>query len=280
MGWRRATLSVLLAVSALAPNVLGEDPPRRLPFLGEEARKRGYDLPLPFGIGLVYYKLDRAIEVTEVRVGRNGATPEPVSDFLHFASTSDVDNVNVKADVWLLPFLNVYAVAGTVRNESMTSIQVTLPPLVAGDAPRTLHLAVPTELKGSVGGLGITAAGGYKSLFVAADVNAVRADIGFDDDFEAVVASLRGGWAGKAGGRPIRLWVNATYWDTFAVAKGTVADPDGGTLTFEVEQGPEYPWTYGVGLSYAPRPWLELAIDGGSDFHDGWYVALIPVFRF
>ena len=25
---------------------------------------------------------------------------------------------------------------------------------------------------------------------------------------------------------------------------------------------------------------LELAIDGGSDFHGGWYIAVVPVFRF
>jgi hypothetical protein len=93
----------------------------RLPFLGEAARERGYELPLTYGAGGVYYYLSRAIEVSDVRVGRNGATPESVSDFAQLASSSEVDNVNVKLDVWILPFLNVYAIAGYASSETAAS---------------------------------------------------------------------------------------------------------------------------------------------------------------
>ena len=48
---------------------------RTLPFLGDLARERGYDLPLPLGAGGVYYFLSRDVDVTDVRVGRNGAPP-------------------------------------------------------------------------------------------------------------------------------------------------------------------------------------------------------------
>jgi hypothetical protein len=278
-----ATL-ILLAGSASGQSTdLKEDPPppkHRLPFLGEEARKRGFELPPTYGIGLVYYKLQRDIHVKDVRVGRNGATPISVSNFVDFGSNSDVDNVNVKADVWVLPFLNFYAIAGKIHNESATNIAVTLPPLQAGGEGRQFQSVVPTELDGTVGGLGMTLAGGVGHFFGAADVNVAKADLGFDDRFRAVVSSARAGWHGTAGSRPIRAWVNATYWDTFATAKGTVIDPDGGTLAFEVDQGPAYPWTYGVGLSYSPKPAWELSLDTGSDFHGGWYVAFVPVFRF
>jgi len=257
-----------------------EAKPSALPFLGDEARKRGIELPEPFGIGLVYYHLDRAIEISDVRVGRNGAKPASVSDFAQLGSQARVDNINVKFDVWLLPFLNLYAIAGYVDNESTTNIDVTLPPLAPGGNPRTFQFAVPTHIEGSVGGLGLTLAGGYGPFLFACDVNAARADLGFDDRFQAVITSLRGGWHGKAGSRPIRSWLSATYWNTFAEAKGTVADPDGGTLAFEVDQGPAHPWTYGVGVSYAATRWFELAVDSGTDFHGGWYVAVVPVFRF
>jgi hypothetical protein len=254
--------------------------PRRLPFLGEEARKLGYELPLPFGAGGVYYHLSRQIDVTEVRLGRNGAPLEAVSDFVDLGSEAKVDNVNVKFDVWLLPFLNVYAIAGYIDNQADTRLDVTLPPLVAGGEERRRSVTVPTALEGSVGGLGVTLAGGYKSLFFAGDVNAARADLGFDDDFDAVVSSLRVGWNGKLGSYPFRLWANTTYWDTAAVASGSIADPDGGTLTFEVDQGPTYPWTYGIGAQIDIRPAFNVAADFGSDFNGGWYVAIVPVFRF
>jgi hypothetical protein len=275
----------LLAAAALAlvfaPAAKAVDKAPLLPFLGDEARKRGIELPAPFGLGLVYYHLDRAIEITDVRVGANGQSPQSVSDFAQLGSSSRVDNVNLKADVWILPFLNLYAIVGGIWNESQTKIDVTLPPLLPGGTPRRRTMTVPTEMTGTVGGLGMTVAGGYGPLFFAADVNAARADLGFDDEFKAVVTSVRGGWNGKAGSRPLRAWVNATYWDTFAEATGGVADPDGGgTLKFEVDQGPAHPWTFGLGSAYSPTKWLDLAVDTGTDFNGGWYVAVVPVFRF
>src|SRR5512145_2876709 len=108
---------------------------RRLPFLAEEAHKRGVELPRPFGIGMVYYHLDRAIDVRDVRVGRNGAPPASVSQFAKLSADSKVDNANLKFDVWLLPFLNVYAIAGYIWNESNTTIDVTLPPLLPSGSP-------------------------------------------------------------------------------------------------------------------------------------------------
>jgi hypothetical protein len=251
-----------------------------LPLLGEEAAKRGIELPLPFGAGLVYYHLDRAIEITDVRVGRNGAPPTSVGEFAQLSADSRVDNLNFKLDAWILPFVNVYLIAGYVWNTSDTRIVVTLPPIVPGGSERQHTLTVPTEIEGSVGGVGITLAGGYGPYFMTVDANFAQADLGFDDKFKAVVTSIRGGWNGKAGARPLRAWVSVTDWNTFATATGTVADPDGGSLSFAVDQGPAYRHTYGVGAQYAARQWLEFAADAGIDGHGGWYLALVPVFRF
>ena len=263
-----------------APAVPPAEESRMLPFLGEEARKRGYEIPEPFGIGLVYYKLKRDIEITDVRVGRDNAPPTSVSQYADLGSTSDVDNVNVKVDVFLFPFLDVYAIAGKIKNESFTTIDVTLPPLVPGAPGRRLTTTVPTGIEGTVKGVGTTLAGGVGDFFGALDVNWAKADLGFDERFKATVASLRAGWNGTLGSRPLRVWANATHWDTAATAKGTVVDPDGGTLTFAVDQGPKKPWTYGVGMMFAPRKWFEIAFDAGVDGHGGWYVAIVPVIRF
>lgn len=232
------------------------------------------------GAGFVYYHLSRDIEITDVRVGRNGAPPASVSDFAQLSANSKVDNINVKVDAWILPFVNVYAIVGYLWNESDTRIDVTLPPLLPGGTPRRKTLDVPTAIEGSVGGVGITLAGGYGPFFMTYDANFAEADLGFDDRFKAVVTSLRGGWNGQVCKRPLRTWLSVTDWNTFAQAKGTVDDPDGGTLQFEVDQGPAYRYTYGLGSQYVMRPWLELAVDAGSDFHGGWYLALIPVFRY
>ena len=251
-----------------------------LPLLGEEARKRGIELPLPFGAGLVLYYLDRDILIRDVRIGRNGDPPASVSDYATLSAESRVVNVNAKLDAWILPFVNVYVIAGYLHNESDTRIDVELPPLLPGGPTRRRTMTVPTEMDGSVGGVGMTLAGGYGPYFMIVDLNAARADLGFDDRFDAFISSARAGWNGRAGAYPFRAWANLTDWDTEATATGSVADPDGGNLAFEVDQGPAYRKTYGVGAQCAFRPSFELAADVGFDLHGGWYLALVPVVRF
>ncbi len=113
-----------------------------------------------------------------MRVGRDGATPRSVSEFASLGSTSSVDNLNVKFDVWLLPFVNVYAIAEYIWNESDTRIEVALRPLLSSGPNRTYSMAVPTEMTGAVGGVGMTLAGGYGPFFMVYDVNAAQADLG------------------------------------------------------------------------------------------------------
>lgn len=254
--------------------------PLRLPFLADEAEKRRADLPLPFGVGLVYYFLRRDIEIRDLRIGRNGAPPTSVSQFAQLASVANVNSLNLRMDAWILPFLNLHAIVGGIWNRATTNVDVTLPPINAGGAPRQFSFAVPTEIGGSVGGLGLTLVAGFGSFFAAADLNAARADMGFSDRYKALLPSLRVGWNGQVGSHPARAWLNGTYWDTSTIARGTVDDPDGGTLSFEVDQRPLHPFTYGAGLSYGFSRRVEFVADFATDFHGGWYVAATPVFRF
>src|SRR5262245_40211500 len=106
-----------------------EDSERRsfFPLLADEALKRGYELPLPYGGALVLTGLSgREIEVTDVRLGLEGNPGTSISDFVHLGSTSDVFNANLKFDVFVLPFLNVYVLAGYVYNESESTANITL----------------------------------------------------------------------------------------------------------------------------------------------------------
>ena len=250
-----------------------------LPLKAELATSRGIELPLPFGAGIVYYHLARDIEVKDVRIGRNGSPPTSVSDFATLSATSNVENFNFKLDAWLLPFLNVYLIAGLVHNDSKTTVDVALPPLLPGGPTRQHRMSVPTSIDGGIEGAGMTLAGGYPPYFLVVDVNAAQADLGFDDKLQATVVSTRAGWTGNRRW-PTQAWLGATYWDTFATPTGTVADPDGGTLKFEVDQGPKYAWTYSIGSHVEFHRHFELAVDLGTDTHGGWTLALIPVYRF
>ncbi|HTO70871.1 MAG TPA: hypothetical protein VMR31_13505 [Myxococcota bacterium] len=251
-----------------------------LPLLKDKAIAAGADLPLPFGVALVGTGLKgREIDVTDVRVGLEGA-PRSVSRFIDLGSKSDVVNANLKLDVWLLPFLNLYALLGYVRNQSTTHALVTVPRPGPLPGTRTVSTSIQTNLDGAIGGLGATLAGGYKELFVVADCNYDQIDMGFDDSFHALIASVRGGWNGYIREVPVQFWVGAGYWDTAATAKGHADLAGGQTLVFEADQRPVKYWMYDLGGQFNFSKRWQLFIDVGTDFNGGYVFAAGPTFRF
>jgi hypothetical protein len=246
-----------------------------LPLMAEEATKRGIQLPLPFGVSTVFLGLqDRSIEVTDVRVGINGAAPQSVSRFVDLGSTSNVFNANLKTDAWLLPFLNVYMLLGYVYNESTTRANITLP----GNINFTKE--IKTKLDGFVGGGGLTLAAGYQEFFLLSDVNYTQTDMGFDDRFKALIATIRAGWNGRVASRPLQLWVGEGYWNTRNTAKGHTDDPGVGHIEFEADQGPVYPWIMDIGGNLEIAREFQMFLDVGFDFHGGYLVAVGPTYRF
>jgi hypothetical protein len=214
--------------------------PHALPFMAEEALKRGYELPLPLGVTGVFYYVQRDIDITDIRVGLNGAPVRSVSEFLNAGSRAHVNVGVARFDAWVLPFLNVYGLLGVVSNNTTTRGTLTVP----GPGPRpdrTVDLQVKTELTGFLGGLGMTAAAGYKDFFALADLNYSATDIGFDDKFKALIATGRVGWNGKIMEQPVRLWTGIMYWGTKSTARSTVDSPTLGKVAFEADQGPAHP---------------------------------------
>jgi hypothetical protein len=252
-----------------------------LPLMKEEAVARGYQLPLPFGSGATFtVLLNRDIEVTDLRIGVNGGPKQSVSRFVDLGSKSDVFNANVKLDAWILPFLNVYVLLGYVYNESDTRVAVSVPK--PGPIPGTydFDLKVDTKLDGFVGGGGITLAGGYHDFFMVIDSNITQTDIGFDDRFRAIVASLRAGYQGRIGDLSAQFWLGGSYWDTANTAKGHADVPGVGRVDFEADQGPSYPWVVDIGTNVRIARSFEAFADVGFDLHGGMVFTVGPVFRF
>ncbi len=244
-----------------------------LPFMADEARKRGYELPLPFGVSAIYNHIERDINVNDLRIGLNGAPAQSVSRFVNLGSTSKVDAAVGRADAWLLPFLDVYGLLGYLRNESVTQGDVTLP-------GRSFSFSGVTSLEGVVAGGGITLATGFKDFFLMADANISQTDIGFDDAFSALIVSVRTGWNGKFGSFATRLWVGGMYWDTDNTARSTVNGPGVGTISFEADQGPAHPWNASVGASFGLSKQWEGMLEYGFNFDDVHIFAAGLTFRF
>lgn len=126
-----------------------------LPIWGQGARDKGFDLPLPFGLGLTYTYIHQNMVVSDVNIeGR------PLHLNIRDAPTATHTGV-FRADAWILPFLNVYGLLGETTGVTR--------PEVAFSNGRVLGNDVKYD-RFSYGG-GMTLAGGWKAFFLMLDAN-------------------------------------------------------------------------------------------------------------
>lgn len=142
------------------------DYPYALPVFGRQAYKRGYDLPLAWGISGIYFTQTQEIVIDQTLIGINGSEKVDISQFIRFGPTVAKTNAyTVRPDVWLFPFLNLYAILGGGTTETAVNL---LEPI---GLSTTQRFSVDSY------GIGVTAAGVIGPLWVAWDNNYNFADI-------------------------------------------------------------------------------------------------------
>lgn len=168
------------------------------PIWGRKAIERGFSLPAPLGFNIGGFYANQDIVITDLGVGFN-APAQPV-DFITFqGAQAKLTNFNVRTDLWVFPFLNVYLMAGT------------------GNGETTVHIAEPVEFstvadfKGTNFGIGFTGAFGIRRHFAVVDFNH---QWGFSSLLKSPVPvnvlSMRYGKAFRVGQRHKRM--RATAW--------------------------------------------------------------------
>jgi len=187
-------------------------PGRTLPFGADWAKKRGIDLPSPFGISTFFTYMSRGVDVTDVSVALAGREPESISEFASFAVKNQTYVTALRFDAWILPVLNVYGLVGYAGTNSglnaniMIDRSLPLPPV-------DINLQTATVVKGPYLGMGTSLVAGYKSWFVLGDINYGK---NWPDKLNNTVSftmvSLRSGLSGKMGDKNnIRGWLGGAY---------------------------------------------------------------------
>ena len=165
----------------------GRDTPRvwtrTLPFLGQKVVDKGYDLPLPIGLGVTYVDINQDLDLTDLSVGFNGGDLERF-DFVSFEnSNSDTRSFQLKVDAWLFPFLNVFGMYGKVdgsvhldvfldgnlildRRGTDCSRPLVRPPLCDALENQIISFPVRADVDVETWGYGALLAGGWKGWFV------------------------------------------------------------------------------------------------------------------
>ncbi len=133
------------------------------PIWGQGAYKKGFDIPYPAGIMANYIWIDQGITIDNMQLGVKGDDVDiPLSpvDFIEFGENSNVSSsYNIRPDLWVFPFLNVYGIFGY------------------GKSHTEVNLIAPVEMKSVVdqsittAGVGIMGAGGIGPVWISADFN-------------------------------------------------------------------------------------------------------------
>jgi len=248
---------------------------RKLPIWGEQARQRGFELPLPFGMGANYSYIDQGIRIRNLKIGIGDPNIEVRG--LEFNDARSHDSaVTARLDVWLLPFVNLYGLFGSINGEAEFDLDVSqirdslpgLPPIF--EPSKTIDVNI--DYNGFTFGGGITLAGGYENFFGTLDTNYTYSTVDIVDgkvDTFTVAPRLgllidppdiKGSFA---------LWIGAMYM----YYKQTVTDDINlqeldprlppVELAFKLDIENEDPWSFLIGGQWEITKRLQVMAEGG-----------------
>jgi hypothetical protein len=215
----------------------------------------------PYGINLVLLDLSGQWDVKDFSAAVSGH---------ELASVSGRANVHpftygARADLWVLPFLNVFVTAGGVKlNVQATGLD--LPLGVSGRPPEVIRGDVNLDLDftGSYGGGGFVLMYAWNDYFTSADYSTVwthlqssQSDVS-GNELRTDTASFRLGY--NAG--IVQPYIGARWVKKINHFEGTVESPGGVPLTFAVDlQAPAWNYTVGIHSLIARR--IELVVEAG-----------------
>ena len=250
----------------------GDSDPRiwehKLPFFAQAIIDEGYDLPLPYGIGLAYADVKQSMFLEDLALGFNGNEIVPFEFIAFDNAEAHNETTQVMLDAWVLPFMNVFAMFGTVEgdapldvlidgNTMLDHLGITCPgnPLfcsILKDEEYTLSIDAP--FSGLTYGLGTTLAGGWGNWFVALPGTITYADMdGTSTDGLAVTVTPRVGRVvnmGRAGNLALFVGGNYLYADFSITGKIVVPELNDLTIDYTLEQKNKDPWNGVVGLNW------------------------------
>lgn len=270
------------------------DPARRvwgraLPFLAQQVIDLGFDLPNPYGVALVGARLRQDLVLDGLEVSVDGGDRQPI-DWVDFGQPSaEQSAVQAKLDAWVLPFMNVYAIAGKIDGKAKLELGVPGDELlgflglgVLCDPPlgppaeicrRTLSTEARLKYNGNNVGVGINLAMGWDRFFVTLPITYVWSDVNLvDTTIEALNISPRIGVTGDVGEMGvIAAFIGATYLDANIDLTGSFAFDTSGvpglgdstTLDFKINQRNKDKWNYLVGANWDVSKHWSVMVEAG-----------------
>jgi len=145
--------------------------PYALPILGAKATARGYDLPYSAGIGVNYLWTESALIIDNLFVGFNNGPMYDLDEIIRFDDAIATANaINIRPDIWLLPFLNVYGLFSKAKTSTEIFAGVYLPD-VDNVWSEVASFSSKAEFDATGLGIGMTPTIGVGGGWMALDMN-------------------------------------------------------------------------------------------------------------
>ena len=193
----------------------------------EQMRK----LPPAYGIMAIANWLQSDWEFKSAAISLGGSNPISLDAAEDATMQLEITTTGLKADVWVLPFLDVMGTYGDVEVAAELGLRdIPLDVNTNGDA------IIPMEFDGTFYGVGLVPAYGYRHFYFAADMSWVKTKLSGSADLDAsgfvtFTAAPKVGYnAGMS-----QLYVGARYVSKNERYTGTVDLPSGNPLGFDVE---------------------------------------------
>jgi hypothetical protein len=241
--------------------------------------ERGIELPRRFGIAMNFISMERDIEVTDVTVKMGSRPPESISDRASFDVGNQTTLSMVRFDAWVLPFLDLYVMAGQTRTDTSLVASFEIAPPIGDPIPVVVEQN--SRVDGPLYGGGATLVVGHGAFFAMLDANYARSDLElFDGTIDALLLSGRVGWFRDTGLGQWRLWTGLMYLDSSRTLTITTDIPVFGRTQVEVEQRPVNPTTLELGGSLSINRRWDLLVEVGSNFDDAFLTVVSGSYRF
>lgn len=99
---------------------------RKLPFFADDVRKLGFELPKTYGVGLIGLWQNVDIDLFDVTVGGISVVEDiPLIDALGSKFSSNISSLQLRGDMWILPFLNLSVVGGNLQTDTDVTLRFT-----------------------------------------------------------------------------------------------------------------------------------------------------------
>ncbi len=151
--------------------------PYALPIYGKKAAALGFNLPYSAGIGVNYLWQQSDLVINNLQVGFNYGPLHNVDEIIRFNNaTSTASGWNIRPDIWLFPFLNVYGILAKASPSTAVDFGIYVPD-ADGNWSNVLSMNTKANFQASTLGFGLTPTIGVGGGWMALDVNFTWSDI-------------------------------------------------------------------------------------------------------